>query len=283
VDTELTGKAGEFAKNRVKAEWTGQGGKTASLEIAESGAAPVVTSDGSQFIVAYGTIDSVYARRVDADGRLLDDKGIKLGGQWEYAPAVATDGQVAVVTASRRPFWNPWGWNGPGAISIGRVTRDGKTPERFGVDFQQLADGGFAGLLDRAQWRGSKGWPAGAPGGFKDTQNGYWPGRHSAVCWDGKSWVVAWVRNKVHGPTDSDIFACRVDAATMMPTGEPVLAAGGADEPGVQTQPALLSLGDGTSALFYLAVQTDGRIKLMARLLAGGAITGPARVEPPKK
>jgi hypothetical protein len=168
-------------------------------------------------------------------------------------------------------------------ISIGRLTNDGKTPERFSVVSDILADGGFAGVVDRAQWKGRKGWPEGIPGGFKSTQNGYWPGIHSSVCWDGKTWTVAWIRYKLHGASDSDIFASRVDPATMMPTGEPVLVAGGAEEPGVQTQPAIVGLGDGASVLVYLSVQPDGHIRVMARLLAGGAYTGPARVEPAKK
>ncbi|MBA4387786.1 MAG: hypothetical protein C0404_07385, partial [Verrucomicrobia bacterium] len=282
VGQDLVEKAGEPPECRVKIDLT-NAGKTDTVEIAPEGGNPVVVSDGTRFVVAYEHSSSVYIRRIGTDGKLIDEKGIKMGGQWEYRPSIACNGQSVVVTGSRRPQHNPWGWNGPGMTSIGRVTAEGKTPERFSVGSDELADGGFAGVLDRAQWKGRKGWPAGIPGGFKNTENGYWPGIHSSVCWDGKTWTAVWIRNKVHGAADTDIFASRVDPATMMPTGEPVLVAGGAEEPGVQTQPAVVGLGDGTSVLVYQSVQPDGRIKVMARLIAGGALTGPARVEPAKK
>lgn len=283
VGRELVRKEGESPESRVKAEWSGEGGRTATLEVAAGGGGPVVVSDGSQFVVAYGKGGSVYARRISADGRMLDEDPIKLGGQWEKGQAIASNGEVAVVIAARQPSsWSPWGWSGPGAISLGRVTRDGKTPERFSVGPDGLADGGFAGLLDRSTWKGRKGWPKGAPGGFKNTESGYWPGHNSTVCWDGKTWLAAWERKKVQSVTDLDIFACRVDPATMMPTGGPVLVAGGAAEPGIQSHPVLVGLGDGTGVLFYLAVQDDGQLRMLARMLTGGALTGPARVEPGK-
>lgn len=287
VSTELIDKPGEPPICRVKADWSlttpaGQGaaGKADTIEIAPSGGDPVVISDGTQFVVVYNNNQSIYAKRISVDGKVLDAQPIKLGGQWEYRPAVAFNGNVVVVTGARRPNWNPWGWNGPGAISIGRLTSDGKTPERFAIGPIELANGGFAGLLDRSQWKGRKGWPEGIPGGFKDTENGYWPSACSTVCWDGQTWVTAWVRAKVRGPTDLDIFACRVDAATMMPIGEPVLVGGGSDEPGVQTQPSLIGLGNGSSALVYLSVKADGQVRVMSRLLSGGPTNGPARVEP---
>lgn len=286
VATELAEKPGEPPDSKVVAvagaAGEGASDKPVTIELSVSGSSPVVISDDKQFVVAYQNGPAIYAKRISADGKLLDEKSIKMGGQWEHRPAIAFNGQTVVITGARRPQHNPWGWNGPGMISIGRLTADGKTPERFSVGSDALADGGFAGVVDRTQWRGAKGWPAGIPGGFKDTQNGYWPGAYSSVCWDGKTWVVAWICYKVRGAPDLDVFACRVDPATMMPTSEPVLVAGGAAEPGIQTEPVILGLGDGASALFYLAVQPDGQIKVMSRLLAGGPLTGPARVEPKK-
>lgn len=283
VETVLVDKGGLPPECAVKA--TVSGGTLSApvvLEIAPAGGSPVVVSAGTNYVAAYNHAQSIYAKRISIDGRVLDQQPVKLGGQWEYSPAMAVRDGMVVVTGSRRPYHNPWGWNGPGAVSIGRLMPDGRTPERFVTGFDGLADGGYAGLVDRARWKGKKGWPAGIPGGFKDTENGYWPGRLSTVCWDGKTWVVAWERNRVRGPVDTDIFACRVDPETMMPVGEPVLAAGGSGEPGVQLQPVILSLGDGRSVLIYAAVQSDGQVKTMARILAGGAVIGPARVEPKK-
>jgi hypothetical protein len=284
VGQELVGRPGEPPSTRVVARWSltvpaeqGEAGKAGTLEIAAAGGNPSVIATRGGFVVAYEQGRSIYAKRIDLEGKAIDGQPIKLGGHWEYRPAMAFNGEVVAITGARQPNWNPWGWHGPGAISIGRLTADGRTPERFGGGHEELADGGFAGLLDRAQWKGHKGWPEGIPGGFKTTENGYWPHLYSAVCWDGRTWVAAWVRSRI-GFTDFDIFACRVDPATMMPIGEPSLAAGGDGEPGIQTQPVLVGLGEGTSALVYLAVQQDGRVLVMARLLAGGATTGPARV-----
>jgi hypothetical protein len=137
-------------------------------------------------------------------------------------------------------------------------------------------------LLDRAQWKGRKGWPAGIPGGFKTTENGYWPHLYSTVCWDGRSWVAAWVRGRMSGMNlvDHDVFASRVDPETMMPIGEPVLVAGGDAEPGAQTVPALAAGTDGRSLLVYLCGQPDGTAQLRARVLSGGPERGVARVMP---
>ncbi|MBA4388182.1 MAG: hypothetical protein C0404_09390 [Verrucomicrobia bacterium] len=283
VAREMVEGQGGFPECRIKAD-VNVTGKVTSVEIAASGENPVVTSDGKQFMVIYESGNSsgsdVFGRRLSVDGKLLDEKPVKLGGG--RRPAVASNGEAVVVTRSRRPYPNPWGWHGPGMMVIGRFTSDGRAPDKFNVSYDVDAEGGFAGVLDSTHWKGRKGWPAGAPGGFKDTENGYWPSLYSTVCWDGKTWVAAWVRSKT-GATDSDIFACRVDPATMMPTGEPVLVAGGDEEPGVQTEPVLVGLGDGVSVLVYLSVLRDGRISVMARLLAGGALAGPERVEPANK
>jgi hypothetical protein len=152
------------------------------------------------------------------------------------------------------------------------------------VDYHRLADGGYAGLVDQSQWQGRPGWPAGIPGGFKATRNGYWPHLYSAVCWDGQTWVVAWVRAKMRGMAlvDFDVFASRVDPKTMMPVGDTVLVAGGSDEPGTQSEPMLAGLGAGRALLVCKRVDADGRVRLAARILAGGPVTGPARIAPGK-
>ncbi len=253
------------------------------VQLAKRAMRPAVTFDGSLYVVAYSTGRSVWTRRLDAKGAIVGES-VKMGGQWEHRPEAAANGKVAVVTGARRPNPNPWGWNGPGAISIGRLTREGETPDRFSTNSDELADGGFAGIVDSSQWKGRKGWPAGIPGGFKRTANGYWPHLYSTVCWDGQAWLVAWVRGKLNYVSiyDHDIFVLRVDPATMMPTSPPALAAGGDAEPGSKTAPVLASLGNGSSLLVYQAVQSDGRMLLAARLLAGGPPTGPKRVEKKK-
>jgi len=285
VQRRLVAKEGEPPQYAIIAT-VSDGARPAAgpIEIAPSGCNPVVGFDGRLFVVAYEHRRSIYARRIAVDGTLLGAEPIKLGGQWEHRPAIAANGEIVVVTGARWPWPNPWGWNGPGAISIGRLTRDGRTPERFSVDYHQLADGGYAGLLDRAQWKGRPGWPAGAPGGFKATQNGYWPHLYSAVCWDGRTWVAAWVRAKMRemALADFDLFAGRVDPKTMMPVGEPVLVAGGPAEPGTQSKPTLTGLGAGRSLLVYKSVVADGQVRVMACLLAGGPVTGPERIEPRK-
>lgn len=260
---------------------------SAVIFVAPLGSSSVAGFDGSQFFIAYEAGGSIYVRRISAGGELVDkDEAIKLGGQWGSCPGIASDGRRIVVTGARRPWPNPWGWNGPGAISIGTVTGEGKTPERFGLSSDEVADGGFAGLLDSAKWKGRKGWPAGIPGGLKETENGYWPHLYSAVAWDGRSWVTAWVRSRMGDRmsglnlTDRDIFACRVDAVTMMPVNVPLPAAGGVPEPGMQTLPSIASCGDGRSLLVYLCGQADGSAQLRARFAGGGAHAGTVRVEP---
>jgi hypothetical protein len=283
---ELHDAPGSLPKRAIRGQWLDAKGDPSGgpFDIAPSGCGPVAAFDGAQFVAAYESGGSIYARRIGRDGRLLDEQPVKMGGQWEHRPAIAANGSDLVVTGARRPWPNPWGWNGPATISIGRLTRDGKTPERFSMGQEALADGGFAGLVDRSQWKGHKGWPAGRPGGFSVTENGYWPHMYSAVCWDGKTWVVAWVRGKMSGMnlTDMDIFACRVDPKTMMPTGEPVLVAGGDAEPGTQTRPALAALGDGVSLLVYVNAAPDGSVRIIGRTLAAGPLTGPERVAPVK-
>lgn len=254
--------------------------RTEILDIEPRGGNIAATFDGRDYVVAFERSAQVYVWRISTAGATVGER-IKPGGVFAHRPAVAGNGQLAVVTGSCRPMPNPWGWNGPSAFSIGRVTRDGKTPERFGFDYHQLADGGFAGLLDRAQWKGHKGWPAGRPGGFHTTENGYWPHLYSAAAWDGKTWVAVWVRAKLDGMSlvDHDVFACRIDPETMMPTSEPVLVAGGNAEPGSQSVPALTGLGDGKSLLAYQLVGEDGRSQVAIRVLGGGPLRGPARVE----
>lgn len=252
-------------------------------ELAPHGSSPAVVFDGKSYVIAYATSGNVYVRKVSDTG-MPEGEPIKMGGVWESSPAIATDGQLTVVSAGCRPYPNPWGWHGPSAISVGRVTRDGKTPERFSVNYNQLADGGFAGLVDRAQWKGRKGWPAGAPGGFKGTENGYWPHVYSAVIWDGKTWVVTWVRARMHwiNLVEHEIFASRIDPETMMPIGNPVQVAGGVSEPGSHTKPSLASTGNGTSLIVYNMIDDSGKIQVAAKFIWGGATKGPPRVEPLK-
>jgi hypothetical protein len=252
-------------------------------ELAPRGSHPAVVFDGKSYVVAYTIAGNVYVRKVSSAG-IPEGDPIKMGGTWASPPSIATDGQVAIVSAGCQPYPNPWGWHGPSAISVGRVTRDGKTPERFSVNYHQLADGGFAGLVDRAQWKGKKGWPAGAPGGFKGTENGYWPHQYSSVTWDGKTWVVTWVRARMHwiNLVAHEIFACRVDPETMMPTGNPVQVAGGISEGGSHTQPSIASAGDGSSLMVYHVIDDTGRIQLAGKFIWGGALKGPARIEPLK-
>jgi hypothetical protein len=254
------------------------------LKLALKARRPTVTFDGALYVVAYSTGNSVWTKRIDGKGTLLGDS-VKMGGLWEHRPSSAGNGDVAVVAAARRPNPNPWGWNGPGCIAIGRLTRDGKTPERSSINYEELVDGGFAGTVDCPKWKGHKGWPAGRPGGFKRTESGYWPHLYSSVCWDGKAWLVVWVRGKLDfvSIVDHDIFALRVDPATMMNTSAPALIAGGDKEPGSKSVPALASLGDGNSLLVYQAVQEDGRTLVAARLVGGGAPTGPPRKYKAKK
>ncbi len=250
------------------------------FDVESRGKSMAAAFDGRDYVVAFERSGQVYVWRISTDGSPIGER-VKPGGIFAHCPSIAGNGQVAAVIGSCRPTPNPWGWNGPSAFSIGRILRDGKTPERFGFDYQQLADGGFAGLLDRAQWKGHKGWPAGRPGGFHTTENGYWPHLYSALAWDGKSWVAVWVRAKLDGMSlvDHDLFACRVDPETMMPTWEPVLVAGGEAEPGSQSVPALAGLGEGTSVLVYQLVGQDGRSQVAVRVLGGGPVRGPARVE----
>jgi hypothetical protein len=283
VRDEVVREEGQPPVRRVLAAVRSEDGKVRveGVEIDPRGRDPLVVFDGAQFVVVYQGDSLIQARRVTPDGKLTDAKPLAIGDQWAGSAAVAANGEVVAVAGCVRPSWNPWGWGGPGAVCVGRLTRDGHSPERAGGNPNTLADGGYAGLLDSAKWKGKKGWPAGARGGFKGTENGYWPSAGTAVCWDGKTWVAAWVRTRI-ADGDKEIFASRVDPATMMPIGEPALVAGGEAEPGGQARPALIGIGDGTSALVYLAVQPDGQIVPSARLLAGGAIAGPARVDPPR-
>jgi hypothetical protein len=259
--------------------------KSEPVQLALKAKRPTVTFDGRIYVVAYSTGNSVWTKRLDRKGALIGDESVKMGGLWEHRPAAAGNGEVTVVTAARRPNPNPWGWNGPGCIAIGRLTRDGTTPERSPMNYADVVDGGYASVVDAPKWRGHKGWPAGRPGGFKKTESGYWPHLYSSVCWDGKAWLVVWVRGKLDFVSiyDHDIFALRVDPATMMNTSVPTLIAGGDDEPGSKSVPALASLGDGNSLMVYQAVQPDGRTLVAARLLTGGAATGPPRKYKEKK
>jgi DNA-binding beta-propeller fold protein YncE len=283
VDAVITEKDGT-PERCVRAEFRRDAdaatGKAEALELALPGANPVVASDGRQYVVAYDDGNAVRVVRLDANGQVVDAKPIPMGERWHQRPALAWNGQTFAVVATRQPRHNPWGWGGPPMFSLGRFTADGKTPDNIRLKDDQITEGGYASVVDHVQWKGRKGWPAGTKGGFKDTENGYWPGLYSSLAWDGKSWVVAWVRYRVRDSGDADLFACRVDPETLMATSDPVLVAGGAAEPGAQTQPALVGIGNGASLLVYQAVPADGRARLLARLLTGGSITGPARLEP---
>lgn len=280
VTDELSDPPGGFPGSRIRADFRPSAkGKVETIELAAEGANPTVISDGKGYVVAYELGNAVRVKRVTADGKVLDAAPNKMGGRWENRPAMAFNGDTLVVTAACRPNHNPWGWGGPGATSIGRLTADGQTPDNIKLDYSQICQGGYASLLDRATWKGHKSWPAGLPGGFKDTEDGYWPGVYTSVAWDGKSWVVAWTRYRVRTASDTDIFACRVDPATMMATSGPILVAGGADEPGAQTSPALAGLGDGYTLLVYQEVRSDGHLHIVCRLLSGGPTSAPARPE----
>ncbi len=247
---------------------------TGPFQVAKSGGLPKVVFDGKQFVITYERRRSAYLRRVTKEGELLDSSGIKIGGLFEHRPALATDGKVTVVTAARRPYPNPWGWNGPGAIAIGRFTR-GKTPDIVTMDYHRLADAGIVGVVDAATWKGKPGWPAGIPGGFKGTDSGYWPHLYSTVACDGKTYLVAWVRAKMQGVqlVDFDIFGQRVSPETMMTIEKPVGLVVG---PGARSEPALVSLGDGKTLLVWQEVQPDGSIKVAACFVAGGStVSGP--------
>jgi DNA-binding beta-propeller fold protein YncE len=248
------------------------------IKVASSGHDPVVTFDGTNFVVAYVYEHVIRAKRVSLAGEVLEKKGIKMGSNWEHRPAIASDERSGVViTGARRPLPNPWGWKGPSTIRMGRLMPDGKTPEQFKASSKVILDGGvFAGMLDKAPREKNGSSPS-----SKATGNGYWPSYYSTVCWDGKTWVAAWDRLHLES-SRREIFACRVDPVTMMPVGQPVRVAGGPAEPGTQTNPHLYGLGNGTSVLSYWHAAPDGKAKTIIRVLAGGALSQAPRIEPSK-
>lgn len=251
------------------------------LGVAACGQQPAVAFDGEQYVIAYDNGNAVFAQRVSRDGRITGERR-KMCGMMERAASIATDGRHVVICAGRIPAPNPWGWHGPAAFFAGRVERDGSAPDQPKVDFVELARGGFYGLLDVAQWKDRPGWPATWRGDFTATRNGYWPRVYSALAWDGKTWVAAFVRSRMEGLAlvDDDIFGCRIDPETMMATSEPALLAGGTAEPGSQSTPSIATLDDGTCLLAYQAVDRRGISRVAARFIAGGPLKGPPRTEP---
>lgn len=270
----------------VWARVIGPNGKAAGpeFEVAPAGGAPSVGYNGQHYVVAYETPEGIMLQRISTEGDLVGITG-GLGQVFARRPVVAGNGDLVAVSGAHQPEPDAGGLGGPGAICVSRYTRSGNTPERFAVEPDQVASGGFAGLLDSAKQKGHKGWPAMASGAFEGTQNGYWPHLYSGLTWDGKTWVAVWVRAKLNGSMleGQDLFACRIDSDTMMPDPEPMAVDAGDDRIGVHTRPVLASTGGGISLLAYTTAGADGNPRVACRFLTGGKHSSQARVVPDQK
>jgi hypothetical protein len=185
------------------------------LALAEGCHSPGVASSGSEYLVVFKNakrgVDGV---RISLDGKRLDETPIANitvtgAGCTEY-PCVAAVKNGYVAAASRAPQPDFWGWGGPGAFQVGRVTADGKAPESAhkinGWTWGQLCDDTLPNVVDSARWGKKKGeeaapkWPKGIPGGFQYAYKHRWPYSFSSVASDGKDGcVVAWTLGHLIG------------------------------------------------------------------------------------
>ncbi len=239
-----------------------------SLKVSGRAVAHDCCAASGRFYLVYSVGRKVRAIVLSRDGRVVKD-GIKMGGWFERFPRCVAGGGTVAVTAAFQPHPNPWGWHGPGAVVIGRLNPDGSTPDRVSADYDAIANGGLKGLVDHATWRNRKGWPAGIPGGFKGTDNGYWPYMYSCPAWVGGRWLVVWVRARLRERYfigAHDVFATLVDASSMKPLLAPLTVAAGGE--GVtRTAPVVASDGNSLALVAYRVARRDGSVVVGLRLL----------------
>jgi hypothetical protein len=226
---------------------------------AQSQESPVVTFDGTSFLVAWhdyrnGDTSDIYGARVTPDGAVLDPVGIAISTavHFQWDPAIASDGVNSLVV------WKDWRGNSPNLYGA-RVTPDGTVLDPAGIaistaDGQQSmpaitfgstcflvvwADGRYS-----AETYGARVTPQGVvldPDGIAISTGMQWH-LDPAVTFDGLNFLVAWADDR--GGWYDDIYGARVtQAGTVLdPAG---IAISTAD--GNQQLPAVAS--DGMNSL----------------------------------
>ncbi len=184
------GKQFEIFGARVSA--AGKALDPEGVRLLDAGALPAVAFSEGKFLVQ----TNENACLVGLDGK--PGAPIKLwAGRVNAGASVKSAYGKGLAILNTNPFPDSWGWGGPGAIIGVSVTPEGVSPEmlamkqgRFGN--AALADRQVPWVLEAARWKDRRGWPAGAPGGFKGTQDGTWPSGRTAVAFNGRSVLVAW-------------------------------------------------------------------------------------------
>jgi hypothetical protein len=241
------------------------------VRVAERGHSVAVASGGKEYLVVWrGAKRSTDGVRIGPDGKVLDASPIMgitgTGAGCPELPSAAAlkDGYVAVGSRAPQPDW--WGWGGPGALMIGRVTPDGKAPEARhklnGWKWGLLCDDALPNIVDSARWarrKGEqpvKGWPKGAAGGFKYAYRNEWPYAYSAVAPDGKGGcVAAWTLGHLTGTVNVhnlDVRLRQFAPGDAWPKGPKVAAAA---TPADETFPALAKGPESELLLAYELVE----------------------------
>jgi hypothetical protein len=225
---------------------------------AERAANPDVAAAGDRLLVMW---EDMGGRR-GVTGALLDAATGKSLGYvpvhtfWGGAnrPRVATNGRDFLMTCSRTPYPDYWGWGGPGGVHGARILADGAAPD-----------------LKTVQPYKYQRWPNVLDVSGKDIP-GQWPHRYSAVAWDGKQYVAAWIRAHVANRvmlTNYDIIGTRIrfggNGDWEKPEGSGLPLAASAASEGA---PVLVAGPPGRLLLVYETFPADGRILVACRTLS---------------
>lgn len=237
------------------------------MRLAPSAANARPSFNGKDYAVTYNSRDSVWIKRISVHGFEIDEEPDKPSSLMAVAPAIASDGKDFLVLAGAVPRPNPWGWHGPANITAGRLTSAGETPERElnrPLDFVKTADNGAPNILDRARWKGSKGWPATWRGDFPGTQNGTWPTPPVALATvAGDGYLAVWTRARISSfdpcvLTDRELWGAHVSSESTQMLGAPFPVATG---PGIRTNPVAAPCGD-DMLVVYEAPGTEGQTEI---------------------
>ncbi len=253
------------------------------LALAEGCHSPAVASGGGGYLVVFkNAAKGVDGARVSADGKKLDETPIANitvtgAGCTEY-PCVAAVKNGYVAAASRAPQPDFWGWGGPGAFQVGRVTADGKAPEAAhkvnGWTWGQLCDDTLPNVVDSARWGKKNGeepapkWPKGIPGGFKFAYKHRWPYSFSSVASDGKDGcVVAWTLGHLIGRVNvhnHDVLVRHFEPENSWTKGPKVEAAATKSD---ETAPCIAKGAGSELLLVYEFVETGKPPVIAARVV----------------
>lgn len=259
----------------IRISFSGKFLDPAPASLAERGSSPAVCGSGSGFLVTWAEGRSCHGALVDAStGNVKKRLGI-INSACSDGTSIAHDGSGNFMTASaREPYPNSWGWPGPGAVLCSRVGADGTVPEaglKYGYRQGNICSRSVPNVVDSATWGSSKGWEAGAPGGFKGTASGLWPNGWPSVVWDGRgSYLFAWVRGRI-AEDHLNLSGFRVwlrgmSADTLEVTTADQEAA--MDEGGDLIRPALVAGPPGEILLLFLQVQQGKGRAIAARRIA---------------